>query len=434
VQVYVILPYKYNTNMATVNFLYRSTKDLAPLTLRLLYRNKDGDDKTFDVKTKIMISRHDWTKIKNNKKIKDAAQLKLTSNIKEEMFALKKTILDSFLKTNENSIDKLWLKSVLKKHYTKEDDTLPTRLDKYFEYFLDIKKNQLKKKSIVRYTTSYNLLKRLLEEEQLNVNIEDVDPDFCNLYVNYCNEEGYAVNTIKKYFSVIITVCNHARDNGLKLSSRFSGIKLQKQNSPVIYLNEDELKAIINIPDEDLTESLQNVRDWLIISCYTAQRVSDFLKFNKSNIRISQGVRLLDIEQEKGENKKIPIPLVNIVTDILDKNNSEFPRPISEQKYNDYIKVLCKIAGLTQEVYGGIRVSDGNGKIRKVFGYYPKYKLVSSHIGRRSFATNFYGKYPTPLLMNITGHSKESTFLIYIGKSAEDLSIEFAKRYKDATT
>ena len=34
---------------------------------------------------------------------------------------------------------------------------------------------------------------------------------------------------------------------------------------------------------------------------------------------------------------------------------------------------------------------------------------------RRSFATNFYGKIETPLLMNITGHSKESTFLTYIG-------------------
>ena len=30
---------------------------------------------------------------------------------------------------------------------------------------------------------------------------------------------------------------------------------------------------------------------------------------------------------------------------------------------------------------------------------------------RRSFASNYYGKIETPLLMNITGHSKESTFL-----------------------
>jgi hypothetical protein len=34
---------------------------------------------------------------------------------------------------------------------------------------------------------------------------------------------------------------------------------------------------------------------------------------------------------------------------------------------------------------------------------------------RRSFASNYYGKIETPLLMNITGHSKEPTFLTYIG-------------------
>ena len=44
-----------------------------------------------------------------------------------------------------------------------------------------------------------------------------------------------------------------------------------------------------------------------------------------------------------------------------------------------------------------------------------KYVFVISHIMRRSFASNYYCKIETPLLMNITGHSKESTFLTYIG-------------------
>jgi integrase len=45
----------------------------------------------------------------------------------------------------------------------------------------------------------------------------------------------------------------------------------------------------------------------------------------------------------------------------------------------------------------------------------PKYAFVTSHIMRRSFESNYYGKIETPLLMNITGHSKEITFLTYIG-------------------
>lgn len=420
--------------MASVNFLYRSTKELAPLTLRLLFRDQHKRDFAIDVKTQIVISKANWNIIKHGKKISDAHLYKSISIIKKKIFELEKTVLKEFFETNLSSIDKLWLKALLKKFYSDEETRLPERLDKYFEYFLSIKKNQLDKKSIVRYNTSLNLLKRILKEEQLHVKIDDVDPDFCNLFVNFCNGEGYAVNTIKKYFSVVITVCNHAKNNGLKLSSRFSGIKLPKQDSPVIYLNEVELNMILDIPDNKLSDKLNITRDWLIISCYTGQRISDFLKFTKKNIRESNEIKLLDITQEKGVNKRIPIPLLDPVISILNKYNGNFPRAISEQKYNDYIKELCKIAGLTYEEYGGIRVSNGKGKIRKIFGRYPKYMLVSSHIGRRSFATNHYGKFPTPLIMNITGHTKESTFLKYIGKSAEDLSIDFAKRYKNATT
>jgi hypothetical protein len=45
----------------------------------------------------------------------------------------------------------------------------------------------------------------------------------------------------------------------------------------------------------------------------------------------------------------------------------------------------------------------------------PKYEFVTSPIMRCSFASNYFGKIETPLLLNITGHSKESNFLTYIG-------------------
>jgi len=48
----------------------------------------------------------------------------------------------------------------------------------------------------------------------------------------------------------------------------------------------------------------------------------------------------------------------------------------------------------------------------------PKYAFVTSHSMRRSFASNYFGKIETPILMEITGHSRESTFLEYVGKNA----------------
>ena len=44
-----------------------------------------------------------------------------------------------------------------------------------------------------------------------------------------------------------------------------------------------------------------------------------------------------------------------------------------------------------------------------------KYEFVTSHFMRRFFALNYLRKVETPLLMKITRHRKESTFLTYIG-------------------
>ena len=81
-------------------------------------------------------------------------------------------------------------------------------------------------------------------------------------------------------------------------------------------------------------------------------------------------------------------------------------------------------------VHGNIE----NGKhllefTQKKSGIYKKYELVTSHIGRRSFATNFYGTIPTSFLIYMTGHSTEAIFLNYIGKINKDIALEMTKYF-----
>jgi len=74
--------------------------------------------------------------------------------------------------------------------------------------------------------------------------------------------------------------------------------------------------------------------------------------------------------------------------------------------------VICKIAGISEVVHS---FKNNRNTRRKEVVEVPKYEFVTSHIMRRSFASNYYGKIESPLLMNITEHTKESTFLTYIG-------------------
>ena len=104
----------------------------------------------------------------------------------------------------------------------------------------------------------------------------------------------------------------------------------------------------------------------------------------------------------------------------MERNNGNFPTSISSQRFNDYIKTVCKKVGLKDEVPGSKLTEIKKGVWRKEKKTVEKWKLVSSHICRRSFATNHYGNLPTPVIMAITGHKTEKMFLKYIGKTAKD--------------
>jgi integrase len=140
----------------------------------------------------------------------------------------------------------------------------------------------------------------------------------------------------------------------------------------------------------------------------------------------------LEFTQAKTGNK-MTIPLTAKVIAILDKRDGEFPRKISDQKYNTYFKELCKQAKITDLVFGTKKVetSEGSKKYRNKEGLYPKFELVASHVGRYSFATNNYSKnIPTSVLIQMTGHSSEGMFLNYIGKSSKDMAIEISSYFQ----
>ena len=79
--------------MASVNFLYRSTKDKAPLTLRLLYRHKDKDF-VFGSKVKYEVEKGYW-KI-HYKNTRDATIRNKQTEVNAELQKIENFILNAF--------------------------------------------------------------------------------------------------------------------------------------------------------------------------------------------------------------------------------------------------------------------------------------------------------------------------------------------------
>ncbi|WP_168191377.1 MULTISPECIES: tyrosine-type recombinase/integrase [Antarcticibacterium] len=305
---------------------------------------------------------------------------------------------------------------------------IPTNLVDYIDFYIDYRKHELKPTSITKYNVIKHKLQRMEERRKKPVLIKEVNESFKREMVEYYKSEQYSINTTQRELGFIKTFCKHARSLDLETHPHLDNLKLEKENVEKVYLSFDELQKIEDV--KGLSEHLDNARDWLIISCYTGQRISDFLRFNETMVRKEDYKYLIEFTQKK-TGKIMTVPLHDKVLEILGKREGKFPRPISDQRYNDYIKMVCKEAKLNKLTKGSIQAETEpeSGKYRKENGTFKKWQLVTSHIGRRSFATNFYGKIPTTYLIYITGHSTETMFLNYIGKSNKDLAMEISKYF-----
>ncbi|MDI6050642.1 tyrosine-type recombinase/integrase [Flavobacterium sp. XS2P24] len=417
--------------MATINFLFRSTKEEAPLTVRLLFRN-NNTDYVFATNTQYVVTKHYWTKQHDIKKPKELTVVNKQHEVTEEINKIEKHVLTAFNSVSIGVVNKEWLQNQIGLYYNPPvpAEQLPNDLIGYFDKYLEFKKNEITPNTKKKINVIKQLLIRYVDYTKKPLNLTDVDGNFKMSFEAYCLENLYAPNTIATALKFIKTICNHAKSYGLDISVQLSNIKIKQTKVDSVYLTFDDLDKIEKTDKTKFTDSLLNARDWLIISCYTGQRISDFMRFTDKQIRVENGKSLLEFTQVK-TGKNMTVPLHKKVLEILKKRKGKFPYAISDQKYNAYIKKVCEIAEIEEQVSGSKKseTEEDSGIYRKETGTFKKWELVTSHIGRRSFATNFYGKIPTTYLIYVTGHSTETMFLTYIGKSNKDLAMELVNYF-----
>ena len=389
--------------MATIKFYIQSKIKWTKIYVRL----RDGISIDAKAKTNFMVDPNNWSPSKGElKSLKDENYKQLN----QDLLNFKINLLNHFNKcSNKEIINSTWLKNFI--NPIKIEVEIPTKLVDYFEYYSLHHKNTLTKATHTKINVNKRLIERFQKKTKMVYLIKDVDSNFKLNFENYCYEEQYSPNTVARTIKFIKTICYHAKGNGIETHFQLEGIKTKVEKVDKIYLNKDEIQKLLIL---DLQLPIYDTaRDWLIISCETGQRVSDFLKFNKKSIREEGNVSLIEFTQVKTK-KRMSIPVSKKVQLILNKRGGEFPNYINSVDYNKLIKTICKLAGFDYLEKGSKQRSDIQ---RREINYFPKFQLVASHIGRRSFASNYYGVIPTPLLMSATGHTTEKAFLEYIGKS-----------------
>lgn len=227
-------------------------------------------------------------------------------------------------------------------------------------------------------------------------------------YLAYLNDSGLRNTTIAKHLSFVRWFLRWAFQKGYyngnlhdTFKPKLKGVSVESKE--VIYLTQDELKAIETHSFAPSQYALERVRDVFVFCCYTGLRYSDVKKLKRSDIKNGE-IHVVTQKTVDG----LRIELNDHSRAILDKYKEEsFPGDlalpvISNEKMNEHLKVLgqvCKIEEPTRIVY-----FKGKERHEEVL---PKWSLLTTHVARRTFVVMaLLLGIPSEVIMRWTGHSR----------------------------
>lgn len=179
------------------------------------------------------------------------------------------------------------------------------------------------------------------------------------------------------------------------------------RDKEIVFLTWDELMAVYNLRFPEGKKYLERVRDVFCFQCFTSLRYSDVAKLKREDI--TQDVVKV-VTAKTGDT--LQIDLNKYSRAILEKyKNDERPLPVaSNQRMNQWLKEVCYLAGINTPVtsvyYKGAQRMEQTR---------PKYELVGTHTGRRTFICNALTMgIPAATVMEWTGHSDYNAMKPYI--------------------
>lgn len=229
------------------------------------------------------------------------------------------------------------------------------------------------------------------------------------LYEYLLNEHNYnggrprSKNTASNILKKIRTFSNWCVEHGYLDRSPFDKFKISPElyGTPVC-LTKNEVTRLYRF--DFSSESLLRQRDIFVFQCNIGCRVSDLIRLTKKDC--SDGmISYIPSKTIRTNGKTVTVPLNSVAQAIVRKygiGDGPLLPFISVQKYNDAIKRMLRLAGITRQV----TVLDPLTRQEKRVAICD---MASSHMARRTFINNIYCKVKDPALVaSLTGHADGS--------------------------
>ena len=257
-------------------------------------------------------------------------------------------------------------------------------------------------------------VKNHLKNFRSELSFDFFDEEGLTEYVQYLREVREMRNsTIGKQLSFLKWFLRWSFKQGMHSNNAYDTFKpkLKDTQKKIIFLTWEELNRLREFKIPPTKQALERVRDVFLFQCFTGLRYSDVFNLRRSDIKGDH----IEVTTVKTSDSLI-IELNDHSKAILDKykdvefeNDKALP-VITNQKMNDYLKELAELAEINEPVRQ--TYYKGNERIDEVT---PKYALLGTHAGRRTFICNALALgIPPQVVMKWTGHSDYKAMKPYI--------------------
>jgi len=235
-----------------------------------------------------------------------------------------------------------------------------------------------------------------------------------NDYVGYLRDVKEMRNTtIGKQLSFLKWYLRWAFKKGVHQNNAYDSYKpkLKSTQKKIIFLTWDELNRLREFKIPFNKQALDRVRDVFLFQCFTGLRYSDVFNLRRSDIK-GDHIEVTTVKTSDSliiELNKHSKEIIDKYKDVAFEDGKVLP-VITNQKMNDYLKELAELAGIDEPVRQ--TYYRGNERIDEVT---PKYALLGTHAGRRTFICNALALgIPPQVVMKWTGHSDYKAMKPYI--------------------
>ena len=235
-----------------------------------------------------------------------------------------------------------------------------------------------------------------------------------NDYVGYLRDVKEMRNTtIGKQLSFLKWYLRWAFKKGVHQNNAYDSYKpkLKSTQKKIIFLTWDELNRLREFKIPFNKQALDRVRDVFLFQCFTGLRYSDVFNLRRSDIK-GDHIEVTTVKTSDSliiELNKHSKEIIDKYKDVAFEDGKVLP-VITNQKMNDYLKELAELAGIDEPVRQ--TYYRGNERIDEVT---PKYALLGTHAGRRTFICNALALgIPPQVVMKWTGHSDYKAMRPYI--------------------